>query len=173
MSRRSTYSNRRKLLPALVGVLAIAACGPDRPADSVEGGSAAAPTRGSAESAGERIVQLTPGSEQSVEPGGEHPFENFDLPDNGESGLPIVRYRLRIENGTTRRIVVMATAGAAPVVLDSLDPDDDIRVDLEAPADGLVLNWNTIDGDASGLRPIRVLADSVQVVRIEPRPGPG
>ena len=32
MSRRSTYSNRRKLLRALVGVLAIAACGPDRPA---------------------------------------------------------------------------------------------------------------------------------------------
>jgi hypothetical protein len=57
-------------------------------------------------------------------------------------------------------------------VLDSLDPDDDIRVDLEAPADGLLLNWNAIDGNASGVRPIRVFADSVQVVRIELRSGP-
>ena len=173
MSRRSTYSRRGKPLLALVGVVAIAACGPDRPADSAEGRPAAAPARGSAESARETVVQLTPRSEQPVEPGGEYPFENFDLPDDGESVLPIVRYRLRIENGTARRIVVAATAGAAPVVLDSLDPGDDIRVDLEAPADGLALNWDTIDGSTSGVRPIRVLADSVQVVRIEPRPGPG
>ncbi len=172
MSRRSTYSRRGKPLLALVGVVAIAACGPDRPADSAEGRAAAAPARGSAESARETVVQLTPRSEQPVEPGGEHPFENFDLPDDGESVSPIVRYRMRIENGTARRIVVAATAGAAPVVLDSLDPDADFRVDLEAPADGLVLNWNTIDGNTSGVRPIRVLTDSVQVVRIELRSEP-
>jgi hypothetical protein len=169
MSRRSTYSRRGKPLLALVGVVAIAACGPDRPADSAEGRSAAAPTRGSVESPREPGAQLTPGSEQPVEPGGEYPFENFDLPDDDESSLPIVRHRLRIENGTGRRIVVAATAGAAPVVLDSLDPGDDIRVDLEAPADGLALNWNAIDGNSSGVRPIRVRADSVQVVRIGPR----
>ena len=172
MSRRCTYSRRGNSLLALVGVVAIVACGPDRPADSAEGGPAAAQARGSAESARETVVQLTPRSEQPVEPGGEYPFENFDLPDNGESSLPIVRYRLRIENGTGRHIVVAATAGAAPVVLDSLDPDDDLRVDLEAPADGLVLKWHAIDGNASGERPIRVLADSVQVVRIELRSEP-
>ena len=158
MSRRSTYSRGGIPLLALIGGLAIAACGPDRPADSVEERSAAAPTRGSVES--------------PVEPTGVYPFENFNLPDDGESGLPIVRYRLRIQNGTTRRIVVAATAGTTPVALDSLDPGDDIRVDLDAPADGLALNWNTIDGNTSGVRPIQVLADSVQTVRIEARSEP-
>ena len=82
MSRRSTYSRGGIPLLALIGGLAIAACGPDRPADSVEKSSAAAPTRGSVESPVEPVVQMTPGSDQPVEPTGEYPFENFDLPDD-------------------------------------------------------------------------------------------
>jgi hypothetical protein len=158
---------------ALIGTLATMACGPERPADSVQETPPAAREResaeraASAETAREPVVQLNPGRRQPVGPTGGDPFANFDLPDGGEAELPIVRHALRIENGLTNQIIVAATAGAAPVVLDSLDPGDSVRLDLEAPADRLELQWRTIDGIISGSRPIELLADSIQVVRIE------
>jgi hypothetical protein len=158
---------------ALIGTLAIMACGPERPADSVQGTPPAAragelvESAASAETDREPVIQLNPGRRHPVGPTGEDPFANFDLPDGGEAGLPVVRHALRIENGLTNQIIVAATAGAAPVVLDSLDPGDSVRLDLEAPAHSLELQWRTIDGIISGSRPIELLADSIQVVRIE------
>jgi hypothetical protein len=160
----------------LIGVITIAACGPDRPADSVKEGPAAArgqsPGERANEPVGEPAVKLTPGTEQPVDPTDEYPFENFNLPYDSEADSPIVRYPLRIENGIARLIVVAATAGGSPVVLDSIEPAASIRVDLEAPDGQLVLNWNTTDGSTSGAIPIMVLADSVQTVRIERRSPP-
>jgi len=173
MSRCHEYLGPLTARIAVVGTLAIMACGPERPADSVQRSPPAARAGESAESAdgaetdSEPVVQLNPGIRQPVEPTGEDPFASFDLPDDGEAGLPIVRHALRIENGLMKQIIVAATAGAAPVVLDSLDPGDSVRLDLEAPADRLELQWRTIDGNISGSRPIEVLADSIQVVRIE------
>ena len=178
MSRWDKNQRLRTMPIALAGTLAIMACGPERPADSVQRSPPAARAGESAESAAgaetgrESVVQLTPGSQQPVEPAGEYPFDNFNLPDDGEAARPIVRYPLRIENGTNHSIVVAATAGASPVVLDSLDPGDSFRIDLEAPADRLELTWRATDGSASGAWPIRGLADSVLVVRIEMGSGP-
>ena len=173
---RYTYLRMRTVPYTLIGVITIAACGPDRPADSVKKSPAAAREQGPGERAnepvGEPAVQPTPGTEQPAEPTDDYPFENFNLPDSGEVDSPIVRYPLRIENGMNRHIVVAATAGGATVVLDSNDPGARIRVDLEAPDGQLVLNWNTTDGGTSGVIPIRVLADSVQTVRIEARSEP-
>ncbi len=173
MSRCHRYLNSLTVRIALIGTLAIMACGPERPADSVQETPPAArawesaESAASAETAREPVVLLNPGSRQPVGPTGEDPFANFNLLDGGEAGLPIVRHSLRIENGLMNQIIVAATAGAAPVVLDSLDPGDSVRLDLEAPADRLELQWRTIDGIISGFRPIELLADSVQVVRIE------
>jgi len=151
----------------LASLLMISACGQDRPADSSETGPAAAQAQSVIDTARKPAARLMPGTEKTVEPTGEYPFEDFDIPDDEAVGMPIVRYPLRIENGTIWRIVVAATAGAGSVILDSLDPGADIRIDLEAPADGLVLSWKTTVGNTSGLRPVRVVADSVQLVRIE------
>lgn len=178
MSRRHRYVNLLSAPIALGGTLTIMACGPERPADSVQGSPPAARAGESAESATsagtarDPVVQLNPGSRQPVEPTGGYPFDNFNLPDDGEIELPIVRYPLRIENGTTQILVVTATAGAHPVVLDTLEPGDYVRIDLEAPDDRLELSWESTDGSASGTWPIRGLADSVRVVRIEAGSGP-
>jgi len=163
---------------ALVVALTIAACGPERPADTVQGGPPASRAGGSVESATsadtvqESAGQLNRGSQQPVEPAEGYPFENFNLPEDGEAEQPIVRHELRIENRLAHVIVVAATAGAAPVILDSLDPGELVRLDVEAPADRLELQWHTIDGTSSGTRQVGALADSVQVVRIEAVPGP-
>jgi hypothetical protein len=178
MSRCHKYLRLLTVPIALAGTLAIMACGPERPADSVQGSPPAALAGESAESAAsagtarEPVVQLNPARQQPAEPTGGYPFDNFNLPDEGESALPIVRYPLRIENGTVQIIVVAATAGASPVVLGTLDAGDHVRIDLEAPAGRLELTWESTDGSASGIRPIRVLADSVQVVRLEAGSGP-
>ena len=161
MSWRSTCPGSRSVSMVLVSILAFVACGPERPADSVQGSPPAS------------AVRPNPGSQQPVEPVGEYPFENFNLPDDGEADRPVVRHELRIENRLKHVIVVAATAGAAPVVLESLDPGEFVRLDVEAPADRLVLQWQTTDGSASGTRLVEALADSVQVVRIEVVPGPG
>jgi hypothetical protein len=135
----------------LVSILAVVACEPDRPADTVP----------------ESAVQPDPVSRQPPQPVGGDPFENFNIPAVGEQDWPLVRHELRIENGLAHVIVVAATAGAAPVVLDSLDPGAFVRLDVEAPADRLELQWHTIDGSASGTRLVEAMADSVQVVRFE------
>lgn len=179
MSWRSTCPGPRSVSVVLVSILAFVACGPERPADTVQGSPPASRAGESVESATgadtapASAVRLKPGSQQPVEPVGEYPFENFNLPDDGEADRPVVRHELRIENRLTHVIVVAATAGAAPVVLDSLDPGEVVRLDVEAPADRLVLQWQTTDGSASGTRLVEALADSVQVVRIEVVPGPG
>lgn len=173
MNRCHKYRSLLTAPSALVGTLAIMACGPERPSDTVQGSPPAAPAGESAESAAgaetarDPVVRLSPGSQKPSEPTGEYPFENFDLLDESEAGLPVVRYSLRIENGTTQIMVVAATAGASPVILDSIDPGDHLRIDLDAPAGRLELTWKSTDGSASGIRPIHMLADSVQVVRIE------
>jgi hypothetical protein len=157
MSRQATSLSPYLPSLLLVGLLAIAACGAESRTES-----AASP-----DSAREAVERGVPERRQPVESTVENPFENFDLPDDGEADRPIVRHELRIENGLTVRLVVAATAGAAPVVLDSLDPGESVRLDLEAPADMLQLQWHTIDGNISGFRPIVELADSIQVVRID------
>jgi hypothetical protein len=139
-----------------VTILAVAACEPEKPAETVP----------------ESGMQLDPVSQQPAQPVGEDPFENFNIPADGETDRPLVRHELRIENGLAYVIVVAATAGAAPVVLDSLDPGEFVRLDVEAPADRLELQWHTIDGSASGTRLVEAMADSVQVVRFEVVPGP-
>ena len=156
MSRRSKCPVSRFVSIVLVSILAVVACEPEKPAEIVP----------------ESAVQLDPVSRQPPQPVLEDPFENFDIPADGEPDRPLVRHELRIENGLAHMIVVSATAGAAPVVLDSLDPGEFVRLDVEAPADRLELQWHTIDGSASGTRLVEAMADSVQVVRFEVVPGP-
>ena len=163
---------------ALVVALAIAACGPDRPAESVQREPAVTRTGDSQDSAataelsGRPVEQLSPGSRQPADPPSESPFANFELPDDDEPAQPIIRYRLLIQNRMTQPIVVTATAGALPVMLDSIDSGASIRVDLEAPVSGLDLIWMAADGRTSGKRRIRVQADSVQIVRFDAESGP-
>jgi hypothetical protein len=158
MSRMTRHPKMPTTSAALVVALAIAACGPDRPAESVQREPAVTQTgdaldsAATAESSGRSVEQLRPGSRQPVEPPSESPFANFELPEDDEAAQPIIRYRLLIQNRMTQLIVVTATAGALPVMLDSIVSGASIRVDLEAPASGQ--------------------ADSVQIVRIEAESGP-
>jgi hypothetical protein len=156
MRRRSTCPVSRSVSILFVTILAVVACEPEKPAEIVP----------------ESAVQQDREVRQPPQPVGEDPFENFDIPAVGEQDRPLVRHELRIENGLAHVIVVAATAGAAPVVLDSLDPGEFVRLDVEAPADRLELQWHTIDGSASGTRLVEAMADSVQVVRFEVVPGP-
>jgi hypothetical protein len=99
------------------------------------------------------------------------PFRNFSLPPDGTSGGAIERHPVRILNLASAPFVVRASAGAAPVVLDTLEPGEAYRVDLDAPAGLLRIEWRSLDGRFRGNEPVapgsKSLADSVSIVRIE------
>jgi hypothetical protein len=99
------------------------------------------------------------------------PFRNFSLPPDGSTGGAIERHPVRIVNLAPAPFVVRASAGAAPVVLDTLEPGEAYRVDLDAPAGLLRIEWRSIDGRFHGHEPVapapKSLADSVSIVRIE------
>jgi hypothetical protein len=99
------------------------------------------------------------------------PFRNFSLPPDGTSGGAIERHPVRILNLASAPFVVRASAGAAPVVLDTLEPGEAYRVDLDAPAGLLRIEWRSLDGRFHGNEPVapgsKSLADSVSIVRIE------
>jgi hypothetical protein len=98
------------------------------------------------------------------------PFRNFSLPPDGTSGGAIERHPVRIVNLASDPFVVRASAGAAPVVLDTLEPGEAYRVDLDAPAGLLRIEWRSLDGRFHGQEPVapasKSLADSVSIVRI-------
>ncbi len=99
------------------------------------------------------------------------PFRNFPLPPDPNAAGDVERHPVRIANRESETFVVRASAGAAPVVLDTLEPGESYRVDLEAPAGTLRIEWRSLDGRIYGdarVQPVSsLLADSVSIVRIE------
>lgn len=99
------------------------------------------------------------------------PFRNFPLPPDPAAGGEVERHHVRIENPGSRTYIVRASAGAAPVVLDTLEPGESYRVDLDAPRGTLRIEWRSQDGRVHGGAPVVLgsnpLADSLSIVRIE------
>ena len=64
-------------------------------------------------------------------------------------------------NRRSSPVIVEATAGADPVAVDSLEPLDSARVNLEVRADSVRLTTRSADGRELGARWLRVAEDSV------------
>jgi hypothetical protein len=149
------------LLPILIAAVS-ASCARDEAAD-LETGSEAADTTTYASSAD--------GGTASEADRDASPFRNFPLPPDPAAGGDVERHPVRIVNAGSVTTIVRASAGAAPVVLDTLEPGGAHRVDLEAPAGLLRIEWRSLDGRVSGHARVipasTLLADSIWVVRIE------
>ncbi|MEJ2482605.1 MAG: hypothetical protein P8049_05675 [Gemmatimonadota bacterium] len=154
-------------MASVLVAVAIASCGPERTPDARPDEEAAGSTGNAA------APSPNPGSEvpSAMEPEAS-PFRNFPLPPDPASGGEVRRHPVRIENPGPGRFLVTASAGAAPVVLDTLDAGESYRVDLKAPAGALRIRWRSLEGRSSGevrVQPLSDLqADSVTVVRLEP-----
>lgn len=159
---------------ALIAALAAGGCEPDPAGDSRADRREATSVSSLADTVGSQQRDSTPSSAaigDSVVATDENPFARFGLPGFDEPPVSMIRYPLRIENRSPAAMVVSATAGASTVVLDTIDPGEALRADLEAPSTGVVLGWSAIDGTGSGERTIEASSDSVQVVPIDGFPG--
>jgi hypothetical protein len=140
-------------------------------AEPVPGGA-----NGSAEAQKALMEDVPPGEsvpgDAMDDPGrDDRPFRNFALPPDAAQGAGAARHPVLIDNQGSATVVVRASAGAAPVVLDTLAPTEKYRVDLEAPNGTVTIQWRSLDGSSSGsaaVSPVGVTqADSVRIVRIE------
>lgn len=172
---RPTGSRRAGLVPLmLIAAFTTVSCKPDPAEDSRENRPGTTPLSSVTDAAGRLQQESEPSSAGIGEPvmvTGETPFAELGLPEFDEAPVSMIRLPLRVENRTPEAIVITATAGAATVVVDTIDPGEALRADLEAPSTGVVLGWSTIDGTGSGERSIEADADSVQIVSIDGFPG--
>ncbi len=157
----------------LIAVFVAGGCQPASTADSDAEGLAAPPSWSPADKVWQppRANEQAPaGISESVALDNDNPFAALGLPEFDEPTTSMIRFPLRVQNAAPNAIVVTATAGAASVVLDTIDSGSELRIDLKAPSEGVVVKWRAIDGTGSGDLPIAAVADSVQIVRIgEPR----
>jgi hypothetical protein len=101
---------------------------------------------------------------------GRAPFRNFALPPDPAQGAARSRHAVHIENSGPVTVVVRASAGAAPVVLDTLSSGDAYRVDLDAPEGALRIEWISLDGTVRGSTAVPsssgTTTDTVMVVHV-------
>ncbi|MCL7975524.1 MAG: hypothetical protein M8835_13325 [marine benthic group bacterium] len=155
------------LASSLLLVVAITSCAVEEASD-FETGSRAGTVESESGSSPDRIVPNAEEPDTS-------PFRNFPLPPDPAVGSEVERHPVRITNPGSAIFIVRASAGAAPVVLDTLEPGESYRVDLDAPPGTLRIEWRSLDGRVYGDAPVEsgvnLLADSVSIVRIEANSG--
>lgn len=102
----------------------------------------------------------------------ERPFRNFQLPPDPGQSAEVLAHPLRIDNGSADTVMVWASAGAEPVLVQRIPPAGRFRVDLVAPRGALRIDWRSVNdrrgGSVSVEPPAAAAADSVRIVWIGP-----
>ena len=173
-AERPVNSLSVSLLAILVG-LGCAACRAEPETGDEVAWEQAAPSGVPSDS----LQTAVPGRPDSANGGtrADRPFRNFQLaPDPGQ-GTEVIVHPVRIENRSSETVTVGASAGAAPVLLDTLAPAESFRVNLAAPQGALRIEWRSLDDRWSGSIAVEPPAgtpdDSIAIVPIGPQSGPG
>lgn len=105
-------------------------------------------------------------SEPTVGMNGEDPFHGFELPSAGEPRREARVARLLLRNASDEPAVVYGDGGAGEVLLDTVPPEGEQRVDVTTRAVRLGLRSETTAGEALRRDEVSVGVDSVLEVPV-------
>lgn len=162
MNNRS--SRGRSTIAASLVVLALAACGDaqERPSED----AAAMPPADSA---------IAPDTTGTAEPSpaevSDDPFAGFELEAGEAAGAEPRRLSLRLVNAGEELAIVFADGGAGEVLLDSVPPQSEARVDVLTRAPAVTLR--SVGSSGAELRTTEVTLGPDTVVAVRVGAGPG